>query len=103
MPGEHEQQPQSAWETVMNGVEKLVLWLDLGLLYSCLHFCHTLIFSESISKTQPINLFISLTVEVSRYQSLSLFSDVRSDQMGLEVIRMTLSFSSFFFTFLFTS
>ena len=95
MLGEHEQQPQTAWETVMNGVEKLVLWLDLGLLYSCPSFCHTLIFSESISKTQPIYFFTLLNVEVSRYQSLSIFSDVITDKMSLVVVRMSLSFYSF--------
>ena len=33
MRGGHEQQPQIAWETMVNGVKKLVIWLDLGLLY----------------------------------------------------------------------
>ena len=37
MRGGHEQQPQIAWETVVNDVKKLVIWLDLGLLYSCVH------------------------------------------------------------------
>ena len=78
MPGDHEQQPQIAWETVVNAVEKLVLWLDLGLLYSCPSFCHPLIF-------QRLSKFISssLNVEVSRYQNLSIFSDVISDKMSL--------------------
>ena len=35
MRGGHEQQPQIAWKTVVNDVKKLVIWLDLGLLYSC--------------------------------------------------------------------
>ena len=47
-----------------------------------------------ISKTQPIYFFTSLYVEVSRYQTLSIFSDVISDQMSLVAVRMT-SFSSF--------
>ena len=48
----------------------------------------------NISKTQPIYFFTSLYVEVSRYQTLSIFSDVISDQMSLVAVRMT-SFSSF--------
>ena len=88
MRGGHEQQPQIAWETVVNDVKKLVIWLDLGLLYSC-PFSHPLIF-------QRLSPFISLHryVEVSRYQTLSIFSDVISDQMSLVAARMT-SFSSF--------
>ena len=35
MRGGHEQQAQIASETVVNDVKKLVIWLDLGLLYSC--------------------------------------------------------------------
>ena len=50
----------------------------------------------NISKTQPIYFFTSLYIEVSRYQTLSIFSDVISDQMSLVAVRMT-SFSSFFF------
>ena len=53
------------------------------------------IFSESISKTQPIYFFTSLSVEVSGYQSLSILRDVISDNMSLVVVRMTLSFSLF--------
>ena len=88
MRGGHEQQPQIAWETVVNDVKKLVIWLDLGLLYSC-SVCHPLIF-------QRLSPFISSHryVEVSRYQTLSIFSDVISDQMSLVAVRMT-SFSSF--------
>ena len=48
----------------------------------------------NISKTQPIYFFTSLYVEVSRYQTLSILSDVISDQMSLVAVRMT-SFSSF--------
>ena len=48
----------------------------------------------NISKTQSIYFFKSLYVEVSRYQTLSIFSDVISDQMSLVAVRMT-SFSSF--------
>ena len=73
----------------MNDVKKLVIWLDLGLLYSC-PFFHPLIFS----KTQLIYFFTSLYVEMSRYQTLSIFSDVISDQMSLVAVRMT-SISSF--------
>ena len=78
MRGGHEQQPQIAWETVVNDVKKLVIWFDLGF----------------ISKTQPIYFFTWLYVEVSRYQTLSIFSDVISDQMSLVAVRMA-SFSSF--------
>ena len=46
MRGEHEQQTQIAWETVVNDVEKLVIWLDLGLLYSCPSFCHPILFQR---------------------------------------------------------
>ena len=77
---------------MVNGVGKRVLWLDLGLLYSCNSFCYTLIFPESISKTQLIYFFTSLNVEVSRHQLLSIFSDVISDKMSLIVV---LSYSSF--------
>ena len=87
MRGGHEQQPQIAWETVLNDVKKLVIWLDLGM-YLC-PFSH-----PYISKTQPIYFFTSLYVEVSRYQTLSIFSDVISDQMSLVAVRMT-SFSPF--------
>ena len=73
----------------MNDVKKLVIWLDLGLLYSC-PFSDPLIFS----KTQLIYFFTSLYVEMSRYQTLSIFSDVISDQMSLVAVRMT-SISSF--------
>ena len=45
MRGGHEQQPQIAWETVVNDVKKLVIWLDLGLLYSC-PFSHPSIFQR---------------------------------------------------------
>ena len=89
MRGVHEQQPQIAWETVVNDDKNLVIWLDLGLLYSC-PFSPPI----NISKTQPIYFFTSLYVEVSRYQILSIFSDVISDQMSLVAVRMT-SFSSF--------
>ena len=66
MRGEHEQQPQIAWETVVNDVKKLVIWLDLGLLYSC-PFSHPLIF-------QRLSPFISSHryVEVSRYQTVNI-------------------------------
>ena len=90
MRGEHEQQPQIAWETLANDVKKLVIWLDLGMLYLC-PFSHPLIF-------QRLSPFISshryFYVEMSRYQTLSIFSDVISDQMSLVAVRMT-SFSSF--------
>ena len=46
MRGGHEQQPQIAWETVVNDDEKLVILLDLGLLYSCPSFCHPLLFQR---------------------------------------------------------
>ena len=45
MRGGHEQQPQIAWETVVNDVKKLVIWLDLDLLFSC-PFPHPLIFQR---------------------------------------------------------
>ena len=45
MRGGHEQQPQIAWETVVNDVKKLVIWLDLGMLYLC-PFSHPLIFQN---------------------------------------------------------
>ena len=45
MRGGHEQQPQIAWETVVNDVKKLVIWLDLGMLYLC-PFSHPLIFQR---------------------------------------------------------
>ena len=85
----HEQQHQIAWETVVNDVKKLVIWLGPGLLYSC-PFSHPLIF-------QRLSPFISshrYYVEVSRYQTLSIFSDVISDQISFLAVRMT-SFSSF--------
>ena len=89
MRGGHEQQSQIAWETVVNDVKKLdVIWLDLGMLYL------SFFLSINISKTQPIYFFTSLYVEVSRYQTLSIFSDVISDQMSLVAVRMT-SFSFF--------
>ena len=45
MRGGHEQQPQIAWDTVVNDVKKLVIWLDLGMLYLC-PFSHPLIFER---------------------------------------------------------
>ena len=45
MRGGLEQQPQIAWETVVNDVKKLVIWLDLGMLYLC-PFSHPLIFQR---------------------------------------------------------
>ena len=47
MRGEHEQQPQIAWETVVNDDEKLVIWLDLGLPYSCPSFATHCYFKDS--------------------------------------------------------
>ena len=46
MRGGHEQQPQIAWESVVNDVKKLVIWLDLGMLYLC-PFSHPLKFSKT--------------------------------------------------------
>ena len=46
-----------------------------------------------MSKTWPIYFFTSL--ELFRYQSLSIFSDIISDKMSLVVVRITLSFPSF--------
>ena len=55
MRGGHEQQPQIAWETVVNDVKKLVIWLDLGLLYSC-PFSHPLVFKDSA------HLFLNIAI-----------------------------------------
>ena len=70
-----------AWKTVVNDVKKHAVFMSF--------FPHI-----NISKTQSIYFFTSLYVEVSRYQTLSIFSDVISDQMGLVAVRMS-SFSSF--------
>ena len=85
MSGEHEQQPK------LHGKQ------CYGLTWACC--IHVLLFAKyfsgSISKTQPIYFFTSLSVEVSGYQSLSILRDVISDNMSLVGVRMTLSFSLF--------
>ena len=83
MSGEHEQQPK------LHGKECYDLtWA------CCIHvLLFAKYFSGSISKTQPIYFFISLSVEVSGYQSLSILRDVISDNMSLVGVRMTFSFS----------
>ena len=60
MRGELDQQSQIAWETVVNDVEKLVLWLYLGLLYSC-PFLPPI--NNNISNTQFI---LSLHIAICR-------------------------------------
>ena len=85
MSGEHEQQPK------LHGKQ------CYGLTWACC--IHVLLFAKyysgSISKTQPIYFFTSLSVQVPGYQSLSILRDVISDNMSLVGVRMTLSFSLF--------